>query len=82
MFPRRNETATVPRWVEVRSLQDPELRAAAERAMAEARELAQLAMVPPPFHPRDPRRLLCGCVDPEIGPSVVRADGSCCACSP
>ena len=44
------------------------------------RMLAQIAAMVPP--PRSVIRLLCGCVDPEVGPSVVRADGTCRSCSP
>ena len=60
---------------------DPDRRALEEARVAAdvARDREALGLVP--ARPRV-RTLLCGCVDPVIGPSVVRRDGSCCACSP
>lgn len=54
-----------------------------ERARAAA-VLGAPCPLPAPGRPPGsrPARLLCGCLDVAEGPSVVRPDGSCAACSP
>lgn len=66
---------------EIRAIGDDDRRAAEEARIASevARDRAEAGLVP---HVLRSPTLLCGCVDPAIGPTVVRKDGSCCACSP
>lgn len=70
-------------WWYVGRIDDPDEQDRARSIVADGvrrwRTEAGLVPVPPR---RNPRRFLCGCSDPPIGPSVVRADGTCCACSP
>jgi len=71
------------RWVEVRSVQDEETRAGLEAEVAarvdhDRRNHGGVSVL----LPRHPRRLLCGCVEPAVGPSQVDGDGCCLACSP
>lgn len=69
------------RFREIRALPDGETRDQLLGARASALRAERLRPQQEPPAP-DPRRLLCGCVEPEVGPSVVREDDSCAACSP
>lgn len=78
-------------WHHVGSIEDLELQERARQVVRDQqrgwRERMGLVPVPPVERLADPDRrttgrLQCGCIEPVEGPSVVRRDGSCCACSP
>lgn len=69
-------------FVEIRSLTDLERRARLEAEVAERVDQDRRNHGGPSvLLPRHPRQLLCGHLEAAIGPSLVRLDGSCCACS-